>query len=90
MYATVLAGSLAYSFGNVTCSEIIPKRSFFSRAGFVKYAGRAGLQFVVPTMVGYCIGVALFGDPKEVTLLHLNHRQYSKELSEYKKELLYT
>ena len=88
-FATFLAGALAYTFGNVTWAEIIPTRAFFSRAGFLKYAARPGLQFVLPVIVGHAAGVAFFGDVREIHKLTHNSSRYRHEMNEYKKELLY-
>lgn len=88
-FTAAVAGGLAYSLSNLGKGEIIPTRSFLSRAGFIRYAGRAGIQFVLPVLVGYGIGIAAFGNVEEIKTLGRNQSQYYAEMKNYKQELLY-
>lgn len=45
---------------------------------------------VVPTLVGYGVGVNAFGDVQEAYTLQKHRRQYEREMKDYKRELYYS
>jgi hypothetical protein len=54
----------------VTASELVPTtHAVTSKGGFLKYFSRAGVWVVVPAVVGYGIGIAVFGDVDELRKL---------------------
>ena len=63
-------------YGNVNRYELIPTREFLHWNGMKAYMKRGGLYVILPALVGWSVGVRVFGDPKEVSNLHANSSQF--------------
>jgi hypothetical protein len=67
LYFTILCGTLGYTFNGVTRSELVPAgQTFISKAGFMTYMSRAGKYVLLPAVVGYTVGITIFGDANEL------------------------
>lgn len=69
IYFGALGGAAGYYLSGLTPCEVLPSREVLSRAGLSSYLRRAGLWVLVPAVLGYYQGIAIFGDSQEYARL---------------------
>ena len=73
MYMAALFGGVGFCYG----------------PGAKRYLLQGALYVAVPALVGYGVGITMFGNPAERRMLTFNRNQYEGEFDSYKRELFY-